>query len=74
MTRENKKVVGDRNNKNVCCCDRKKGKNNEKKLYRCQECGLEFKKKELAEKCQNWCKENKSCNLEITKYSIRKEE
>ena len=26
--------------------------------------------KKWAEKCQKWCKENKSCNLEITKHSL----
>ncbi len=39
--------------------------------YKCKECGLIYKDKDWAEKCENWCKENKSCNLEITKHAIK---
>ncbi len=42
-----------------------------KKLYRCPECGFEYKEKEWAEKCGDWCKEHKSCNLEITKHAVK---
>lgn len=45
-----------------------KTKNN-KDLHRCKECGLHYKGKELAEKCENWCREHKTCNLEITKQA-----
>src|SRR3989344_6576986 len=41
-------------------------KNNEN-LYQCKECGLHYKNKEMAEKCEAWCKEHKNCNVEITK-------
>ena len=37
----------------------------DKKLYQCEECGFHYESKEWAEKCQAWCKEHKSCNLEI---------
>ena len=40
-------------------------------LYICKECCLEYKNKELAEKCQDWCKKYKSCNLAITKYAVK---
>lgn len=40
--------------------------------YKCPECGFEYKEKEWAEKCESWCKEHKSCNLEITKYAVNK--
>jgi beta-lactamase regulating signal transducer with metallopeptidase domain len=40
-------------------------------LYKCPECGLEYQEKEWAEKCEAWCRKNKSCNLEITKHSIQ---
>ncbi len=43
-----------------------------KKLYKCPECGLEYKEKEWAEKCEQWCKEHKSCNLEITKHAVKR--
>lgn len=39
--------------------------------YKCQECGLEYKEKKWAEKCQDWCSKYKSCNLEIIKHAIK---
>ncbi len=42
--------------------------------YECNECGLIYNNMDTAKKCQEWCKEHKSCNLEITKYAINKEE
>lgn len=38
--------------------------------YQCEECHLLYESKEFAEKCQAWCKEHKSCNLDITKYAV----
>lgn len=38
--------------------------------FQCEECGLLYAEREMAEKCQAWCAEHKSCNLEITKYAI----
>ena len=43
--------------------------NNE--LYQCEECGFKYKEREWAEKCEAWCKEHKSCNLEITQHAIQ---
>lgn len=45
---------------------------NKSQLYTCPECGLSYKDQELAKKCEAWCKEHNSCNLEITKYSVNK--
>lgn len=45
---------------------------NTQKLYTCPECELSYREKGLAEKCRAWCKEQNSCNLEITKHSINK--
>jgi hypothetical protein len=42
------------------------------RIYKCPECGFEYREKEWADKCQAWCAENKSCNIEITKHAIRK--
>ncbi len=39
--------------------------------WMCEECGLKYKDKNWAEKCEAWCKEHKSCNLEITKHAIK---
>ena len=40
-----------------------------RKLYQCDECGLRYTVKEWAEKCEDWCREHKSCNLEITVHA-----
>ena len=45
--------------------------NKSKKLFECKECNMFYKEKELAEKCEKWCKEHKSCNLEIIKHAIK---
>lgn len=42
-----------------------------KKLFKCMECGFEYHEKIWAEKCETWCKEHKSCNIEITKHAIK---
>jgi hypothetical protein len=41
-----------------------------KKYYQCEECGHIYEREELANKCEGWCKEHKSCNLEIVKESV----
>jgi len=38
--------------------------------YICEECGFGYKNRKWAEKCELWCKEKKSCNIEITKYAM----
>jgi len=40
-----------------------------KQIFACSECGLAYADKEWVQKCQAWCKEYKSCNLEITAHS-----
>ncbi len=39
---------------------------NDKTLYQCEECGFHYEDKKQAEKCEAWCKEHHSCNIEIT--------
>jgi len=41
-----------------------------KKYYQCEECRYIYETEELASKCEEWCKEHKSCNLEIVKQSV----
>lgn len=43
-------------------------------IYKCEECGLGYKSKEIAEKCENWCREHKSCNLDIIQNAIKEHE
>lgn len=33
--------------------------------WRCDVCGYTYETREWVEKCEAWCTENKSCNLEI---------
>ena len=40
------------------------------KLYQCSECGLHHEDETIAKQCQVWCREHKSCNLEITQDSV----
>lgn len=42
-----------------------------KKLYQCEECGLKYEDKKIAEKCQAWCREHKSCNLDLIKHAVK---
>ena len=39
--------------------------------WQCEECGLVYEDREWALKCEAWCKEHHSCNLEITEHAIR---
>lgn len=40
-------------------------------LYQCPECGFKYKEKEWADKCEAWCREHHSCNIEITAHAIK---
>ena len=44
--------------------------NNEEKVYKCPECGLHYENKDQAKKCEEWCKEHHSCNLEIISDAV----
>ncbi|MBI2611054.1 hypothetical protein HYW60_03940 [Candidatus Kaiserbacteria bacterium] len=43
---------------------------NREVLYQCEECGFAYAKEETANRCEAWCKEHKSCNLEIIKEAV----
>ena len=42
-----------------------------KKYFQCEICGFIYKEKKWAQKCENFCKKNKSCSLNITKHAIK---
>jgi len=44
--------------------------NRDKIVFRCEECGLDYAEKIWAEKCQAWCGEHHSCNIEIIKHAV----
>jgi len=48
----------------------KKEKINDKEYYLCEGCKFYYKDKNQAEKCQDWCNKNHSCNIEITKSAV----
>lgn len=39
-------------------------------LYQCDECKLYYRAEETAKRCEAWCSEHKSCNLEIIKEAV----
>ncbi|UCH03439.1 MAG: hypothetical protein JSW05_07515 [Candidatus Thorarchaeota archaeon] len=41
-------------------------------LYECEECRLLYRDVSWAQKCEEWCKKYKSCNLEITAHAVNK--
>ncbi len=43
---------------------------NGRTYHQCEECKLMYAKKAIAEQCQAWCREHKSCNIEITKHAV----
>ncbi|MBI4160733.1 MAG: GTPase [Candidatus Yanofskybacteria bacterium] len=42
-----------------------------RELYQCEECGLKYENKEIAEQCQAWRDEHKSCNLDLIKHAVK---
>ncbi|MDP3727708.1 MAG: hypothetical protein Q8R35_03680 [bacterium] len=42
----------------------------DRELYQCEECRFWYAEQAWAEKCEAWCREHKSCNLEITAHAI----
>jgi len=40
------------------------------KYFRCGECGMYYKTRELAQKCEDFCGKNNACNMEIMKHAV----
>jgi|TARA_B100001971_G_C18250144_1_gene577510 rubrerythrin len=49
----------------------KKITKNNKEYYICEACGFAYEDKNTAQECEDYCKEHKSCSLEITKKAIK---
>lgn len=45
-------------------------KHNKRAFYQCNKCKFYYKTKELAGKCQDFCKNN-ACSVEITKHAVQ---
>lgn len=40
-------------------------------LYVCERCGLRYREKEWADKCEDFCTRYNACSIEITKHAIK---
>ena len=40
-------------------------------FFSCEVCKFKYKEREWAQKCEDWCKEKGSCNMEITAHAVR---
>ena len=52
------------------CCHNHNNQKHDNEIHQCSECGLHYADKAQAEKCEAWCKEHHSCNLEITRHAL----
>ncbi|HIG32907.1 MAG TPA: hypothetical protein EYQ09_05680 [Flavobacteriales bacterium] len=43
----------------------------EKTTYKCTICEMSFEEKDRSDKCQDWCENHHSCNVEIISHSIK---
>ncbi len=41
-------------------------------LYQCPECGLHYEDEKIAKQCEEYCRAQHSCSLEITKLSVER--
>lgn len=44
---------------------------NQQTVHTCGECKMKYHDEATAKKCEDWCKQNKSCNLDIIKFAIK---
>lgn len=44
---------------------------NNKTYYQCEECSMFYSDKKIAKECEDWCKKNKSCNIQIIKHAVK---
>jgi len=42
-----------------------------KKYFQCEICKMYYAKKELAQKCEDFCRENNACNMEIISQAVK---
>lgn len=39
--------------------------------FQCESCGLKYRDKETAEKCEAFCTEHNACSLEIIRQAVK---
>jgi len=42
-----------------------------KEYFECGECSFIYKDRKIAKECEDYCKKNHACSIEITKHSIK---
>ncbi len=40
-------------------------------VYMCEKCGWFYRDREMANKCESWCKKHRACNLKYYKFAIK---
>lgn len=40
------------------------------KTFRCPECGMHYRDRKIAKRCEDFCRSHQACSLEIAKLSI----
>ncbi len=43
-------------------------------VHTCSECKMKYHDEATAKKCEDWCRKNKSCNLDIIKFAVKEDE
>lgn len=43
-------------------------------LYVCERCGLRYREKTWAEKCEDFCSRYNACSIEIVKHAVKNKE
>lgn len=42
-------------------------------IFECVLCGLKYNEEKWMKKCEDWCREHKSCNVEVISHAINKD-
>lgn len=45
----------------------------EQQVYQCPECGMHYREESWAQACEDFCRRNKACSLDITKHAVENE-
>jgi hypothetical protein len=40
-------------------------------LFTCEECGFLYSDRKTAQECENYCRKNHACSIEITKKAVK---
>ncbi len=42
----------------------------DRRLHMCEECGLAYESRDMAEACEDYCSTQQSCSMEITRHAV----